>query len=371
MPITYPEFKLLGPEFLVERLVGRHQHLLAFQVCEYLGLKTDKVLIHWACTKVRVKGPSLPDDDMALRAFVATIVGKLAAVPGISYADIAWSAYDVAQKPKLAALLLDYEPRAQDQVPMLIKMRQPERALEKAIQSGDTDLVHLVILHLRRDKSREQFFDIVSKYEVALSLYIRYCKEQDTDKLRELYKHQQKGDLLAYTYVKEAYAAGTDPNNKKEHLRTSLGLYKQQAGSYAAKATEEQIGLLLTQRDLEISLGGQFVGSSVSSTIYRCILMGDSKRASKIAADFKVPDNRFWWLKVKALAELGDFDELEKFSKEKKPPIGFKPFADVCIDAGNVNEAVKYIKKISQAETRARLFIRIKCVNISVIVRPN
>eukprot|EP01122_Echinamoeba_exundans_P014185 TRINITY_DN6375_c0_g1_i2.p1 TRINITY_DN6375_c0_g1~~TRINITY_DN6375_c0_g1_i2.p1 ORF type:complete len:830 (+),score=168.25 TRINITY_DN6375_c0_g1_i2:36-2525(+) len=359
MPLTYPQFKLLGPELLVERLVGRHQHLLAFQVCEYLGLKTDKVLIHWACTKVRVKGPGLPDDDMALRSFVSTIANKLQAVPGISYAEIAWAAYEQAQKPKLATLLLDFEPRAQEQVPMLIRMRQAERALEKAIQSGDTDLVHLVILHLRRDKSREQFFDIISKHEVALSLYIRYCKEQDMDKLRELYKHQGKSDMAAYTYVKEAYAPASDPNTKRENLRTALTLYKQN-NSYAAKATEEQIGLLLTQRDLEISLGGQFVGSSVSSTIYRCILMGDSKRASKIASDFKVPDNRFWWLKVKALAELGDFEELEKFSKEKKPPIGFKPFADVCIDAGNVNEAVKYIRKISQAEVRARLFIRIK-----------
>lgn len=37
-------------------------------------------------------------------------------------------------------MLLDYEPRAQDQVPLLISMRQPERALEKAIESGDSDL---------------------------------------------------------------------------------------------------------------------------------------------------------------------------------------------------------------------------------------
>jgi hypothetical protein len=35
---------------------------------------------------------------------------------------------------------LDYEPRAADQVPLLISMQQEELALSKAIESGDTDL---------------------------------------------------------------------------------------------------------------------------------------------------------------------------------------------------------------------------------------
>jgi hypothetical protein len=36
--------------------------------------------------------------------------------------------------------LLDYEPKAADQVPLLIEMEQDELALSKAIESGDTDL---------------------------------------------------------------------------------------------------------------------------------------------------------------------------------------------------------------------------------------
>jgi hypothetical protein len=151
---------------------------------------------------------------------------------------------------------------------------------------------------------------------------------------------------------------------RKDALRTALGLYKKGGANsvYASKATEEQIGLLLLQRDLEASLGGFFVGSSLSQTIYRCILMRDHKRASKIRNDFKVPDNRYYWLKVKALGELGDFAELEAFAKEKKPPIGYKPFADVCIEHNNLNEAIKYIKKISEADVRARLYIQTKYV---------
>jgi hypothetical protein len=151
--------------------------------------------------------------------------------------------------------------------------------------------VHLVILHLRRGLTREQFFDIIGKYDVALNLYIQLCKEQDLERLKEVYDFQNKPDLLAFVYVKEAYEV-EDLDMRKESLRSALNLYKK-GNSYAAKATEEQIGLLLLQRDLEATLGGYFVGSSLSQTIYRCILMRDHKRASKIRNDFKVPDNRF------------------------------------------------------------------------------
>jgi hypothetical protein len=34
----------------------------------------------------------------------------------------------------------------------------------------------------------------------------------------------------------------------------------------------------------------------------------------------------FWWLKLKALAELKDWDGLETFAKSKKSPIGYEPF---------------------------------------------
>ena len=97
------------------------------------------------------------------------IVEKLANKPGLSYAEIANTAYKVGQ-PKLATRvgvyllyvsslfiyflvlvtsyfylqLLDYEPRAADQVPLLMSMQEDELALIKAIESGDTDLGNFV-----------------------------------------------------------------------------------------------------------------------------------------------------------------------------------------------------------------------------------
>jgi hypothetical protein len=66
-------------------------------------------------------------------------------------------------------------------------------------------------------------------------------------------------------------------------------------------------------------------------------LIGD-KNESKLKSDFKVPDKRYWWIKIAAYAKLDNWKKLEKFSKQKSP-IGFRvnlqilkinPFSAFC-----------------------------------------
>lgn len=45
--------------------------------------------------------------------------------------------------------ILEYEPLAKKQVPLLLKLGEQKAALLKATQSGDTDLVFLVLLYLK------------------------------------------------------------------------------------------------------------------------------------------------------------------------------------------------------------------------------
>ena len=86
IPITYDQFKQLTPRLVIDHLVNRHQHVLAFSICKYLKIKPDQVLVHWACSKV--KRLDLGDDDI-----LYTVVSKLQPIPGISYAEIASAAY--------------------------------------------------------------------------------------------------------------------------------------------------------------------------------------------------------------------------------------------------------------------------------------
>jgi hypothetical protein len=51
---------------------------------------------------------------------------------------------------------------------------------------------------------------------------------------------------------------------------------------------------------------------------------------------------------------------LEKFSKERRPPGGYKPFVEACIDAGQKTEALKYIPKLTDPRERSEAYARIK-----------
>lgn len=52
-----------------------------------------------------------------------------------------------------------------------------------------------------------------------------------------------------------------------------------------------------------------------------CLLVG-AKMASGLLLHALL-SHRLWWLKLTALANMGDWEELEKFSKSKKSPIGY------------------------------------------------
>lgn len=79
----------MGVPTLIERLTNRHHHILAWKICEYLKLSGDRVLVHWACAKVKSPGTDAEISNM--------IVKKLINVPGISFAEIASTAYNAGR----------------------------------------------------------------------------------------------------------------------------------------------------------------------------------------------------------------------------------------------------------------------------------
>ncbi|RUS27513.1 hypothetical protein BC938DRAFT_483137 [Jimgerdemannia flammicorona] len=351
IPITYAQYIRLTPEVLIDRLINRHHHLLAVRVADYLKMRTDRILIHWACSKIK---KSTDDDEDTI---CNTIVEKLANKPGLSYAEIAKTAYKAGQ-PKLATKLLNYEPRAADQVPLLISMQEDELALIKAIESGDTDLVYLVIFHLKRKLPLGEFFRVINNKPLACNLLEVYCKEQDKELLRNFYYQDDRRVDSATITILESFDE-QDLNDRINKLKVGLKFYQEDKDyNFEAKAIDESIKLLQLQGQLEKEILHTFIGLSVSQTIHKCVTVGQLPKATKIKTDFKVPDKRFWWIKLQALVEIRDFENLEKLAKSKKSPIGYEPFVDECIKAMQYREAAKYILKCDPP-TRAALFVKI------------
>jgi hypothetical protein len=112
------------------------------------------------------------------------------------------------------------------------------------------------------------------------------------------------------------------------------------------------------QTQLEKDYSQTFIGQSISSTVYKLITINQGNRASKVRSEFKMPDKRFWWIKLRALVEIRDWEGVATLAKSKSP-IGYEPFVEECVKTRQFGEASKYIMKCD-AHLRAGLFLKIE-----------
>ncbi|XP_040295582.1 vacuolar protein sorting-associated protein 16 homolog isoform X2 [Bufo bufo] len=326
IPLTIVQYKQLTVPVLLDRLVLRRLYPLAVKICEHLKIPefqgVSRILAHWACYKVQQKEKS--DEEVA-----QAINQKLGDTAGISYSEIASKACDCG-RTELAIKLLEYEPKSEDQVPLLLKMKRSNLALGKAIESGDTDLVYTVVSYMKHEFNRGDFFMTLQNHPIALSLYRQFCKHQEPETLKDLYNQDDNHLELGNVHVRSSY--------------------------YTEKVTEDQIKLLRIQRSLQEKIDKPYLDCSLHDTIYNLILDGMQKKAEQLYKEFRIPDKRYWWLKISALAEKEDWEELENFSKTKKSPIGYLPYVEICMKQRNKVEAKKYIARVSP-EQRVKAFL--------------
>ncbi|OXV09517.1 hypothetical protein Egran_02724 [Elaphomyces granulatus] len=357
MPISYEQYMRLTPEKLVERLVNRHEYLLAIRISEYLHISADKIYVHWASQKVKV---STADDDALCRLIVQRLDGK----PGISFELIAQSAYDEGRS-HLATQLLSHEPRAGKQVPLLLSMEEDGIALDKALESGDTDLVYCVLLHLKKKLPLASFFRLISDKPTASALVETSAREGDIELLKDLYYQDDKPLDGSNILLSEALKQ-TEVQSKIEKLHLAAHLLsdsKDPIALFQQKSLSEAAHLLKIQEtlDKEIADGPEFSGLGVNETIYRLIRSGYGKRAQKIQNECKVSEKTYWWARLRALVAKRDWGELEELGRVKKSPIGWEPFYNEILGAGNTKLASVFVPKCTNLPAAARIEMWIKC----------
>ncbi|KAH7096912.1 vacuolar protein sorting-associated protein 16 [Auriculariales sp. MPI-PUGE-AT-0066] len=355
------KFLHTAPSHLLVRLTARSQHLLALRIASHLSMKPDAVLKHWASAKIAraKKADGTTEDDAAI---CKTIVDKFLQLGGgdVSYAEIARRAWEVGRLP-LAIQLLEHERRPADQVPLLLEMKDDKRALVKAVDSGDTDLVYTVLLDLHRRLQLGDFFRLVEeggpRMASAASLLQVYARQHDRETLRDFYYADDRRVGSAVLAMEEA-ASIEDPVTKIASLKAAQKFFSEdKERAFEAKMVDEDIKLITFQQELEKDVGNKvkFVGSSVSETIALCLTNGLSKKAERVRDQFKVPEKRFWHVKLRALADASDFEALDAFAKSKKSPIGYEPFVHVLVERAHKTEGATYVARCEPAR-RAELY---------------
>lgn len=279
--------------------------------------------------------------------------------------------------------LLDLEPRRQLQVPLLLKLGEKKRALHAATQSGDPDLMYTVLEHLSKTTDLGDFLLLIRKYPMALNVHKRWSAHANKQVLEKL--HDQEDDRVARAEwairnamqtaeADAAHAAGSKNTTSTTTSTTTAAANSSSlsATTAAASRVAVEIGVVLpaaaqsfrqahsvVEADLCAEAGRLLraqqpladrypaitVGQSLHSTVRRLLLAGDIKQAERMRSEYRMPDRRFWWLRVQTLAEQFLWEELERFAKAKKSPIGYEPFVEVCLGQGKVEEAVKYLAR--------------------------
>ena len=140
--------------------------------------------------------------------------------------------------------------------------------------------------------------------------------------------------------------------------------FKRSREDFFASVSEESARLLKHQSGLEEKFGKPFIGLSVHQTLIKLLEDKEMKLADKFRADFKISDRKYFWLKLRAYGETQQWAELSNLVKNKKSPIGYEPFVNVCLKHNEKAQAMKYLQ-LCTPEEKLRSCVKLGLIQVN------
>lgn len=406
LPLTIQQYNRLTPEVLLGRLTIRNYHYLALKIAELLHYKNERILIHWACEKIRKLHATMPTiTDEAINEIIKK---QLSAFGKISYLAIAEVAYSIGRR-QLATMILEQEQQPHDQIPLLLRMNEEELALQKAIASDDPDLIYYTVIMLQNKfllqaqqqqqqqqasdqsapssssssssspSSLDSFYKIMLNYPAAMNLLKCYYKQKMTSSDRSWINQlllAQKQYVECGHYALQQSFMQYQTVDQTNLLKEAAGCYHVTKhtidGAFFKQQVEDQLELMNAQAILRSRSHSSypFEGLSIIETARALVrLAAQSHEESrwiesempKFVKKFKIPEKALYYHKIEAFSELQDWSSLFRFAQEKKSPVGYRPFALAALKYGaSDGEIERYIDKITVLEDKYDLYLKIK-----------
>lgn len=409
--LTINEIEKIGWKEIILMLLTRSHYLLALKVIDLLKLHDCRslVYIHWCCSKIKTE-PDATDVDLFKAIHKKLIASKdhtrnHTKKNLISVTDIEDVAYEEGRLD-LCKLLINLEPTVLGKVRQLLKIGEVELALIKCFQSSEYDLCRLILMYLREALSPAQFLQVLDQNEQKSMLKDVSMKELQSDgQTGSLFKENLfiNGDLLGNFW--ENLIAETEEKALDSYLKTRnktsqrnmLKLKKFLGERSSISGPESFESLYQVHRNkLQTLLGNQkfksalkfeievldlkrklsetyqksfFEEKSLIEILMRLIRMHQIKPATKIANDFKVPQEKFWNIALEIYCKSGDFENLHKFitfnnsssTNILKSPIGFETIAETCMEYGAPRKLISnYIDQCSEKSYLSKIALYVK-----------
>jgi len=376
LALTVPQFQRLREERLLKRLAARRQYGIALRVAEVLddigkrrrngvgvvkSSLTHSVLLSWAID--RVKDPSASEHSV-----LVCLDEKLGGGGSVRTFVHGWAqlaeAASAAGRRELALKLLERERCVADQVPLLMALGEAEKALQRAVNSGDYDLVFYVTHTLwrrainvtghqpsyggsssgsgsgRGGDAVAAFWSLISSYPDAAAVFATYLKGSGAvDGVHVLWEASEDWAKVAVSHATLAAGHTEDLVNEKKEWNRAKDAYTKaeklgrEDAKFEGAAAAAAIRLLELQSELERSSGREgFVGLSVVDTLRQCVRVGMREQAQKIAKEFKVSEKQQMLVVMHVTAGLGDWKALRDMADrlDRRAPVKFDHFVDVA-----------------------------------------
>ncbi|KAJ1514505.1 hypothetical protein HMI54_014083 [Coelomomyces lativittatus] len=342
IPCTLSLYNKLGLPGLIDLLLAARQHGIAYQIAKTFHLSATNIVFHWAKLKITLT------KDYDVDSLVATLNERLSLnKTNINHAELAKTAY-ASGHLLLATKLLNFETRPQEQIPLLLEMNQSELALEKAVDSLDSDLTFLVLIFLRKKLKLNEFFTVIKSCPRSIPYLIHYGKENDRSLLRDFYflddQHAAMGDLLM-----EDVVSAKNVEEKIALLRDAITCFSRSKLCLSQqKAAEQYLELLHQQAILKTQFPNCIeIGEPLCQTIFHLIEHGHLESAIKLKNSFHVSENRFSWIAIRAYINVRRLNDLDAYvHRSKRPPLcGFQAIVQELIHSKLFEEAKKYVAK--------------------------
>lgn len=195
---------------------------------------------------------------------------------------------------------------------------------------------------------------------MALALVEYSAWGEDKDILKDLYYQDDRRLDGANLLLAEALDQ-KDLQHRTDKMKSGSKLLGDSKEFAFQQRLLDEIPKLLKQQEIfEKDFGPGFIGLSINETIFKLIRQGALKRAVKVQSEFRVPDRAFWYLRLRALVAKRDWTELEELAKIKKSPIGWEPFFNEILGAGNLRVAGLFVPKCTAVSVQDRMEMWVK-----------
>lgn len=103
-----------------------------------------------------------------------------------------------------------------------------------------------------------------------------------------------------------------------------------------------------------------FTGATARETIVNLLKASKQTEAKNLAKSIKMNEICYLGIEAKTFADIGQFDQIEKYLEVKKPKLPYHFLAQLCIEKKKLTIAKEFIDRVTDEDIKESLLMKLK-----------